>query len=140
MIKKLICIFTFTILITGCKDAVQVKSVNKDSAMYKAAIEESLKDTNKIKTGQYKGMYSVVDSIKLLTVCDTRKSYRVAEGSETAEIDQAFASKFSGKKSPGLYTELEGFFSEQSKLSGKGMDSVFIITKILRFNDTLICR
>lgn len=136
MKKTAVYLILFIVLISGCEKPDRLNSETGNTLKKRIDSLKSPNDTNKIKTGIFKGIFSNLNKTKTLTGCGNGKKIIVADGSETAEVERIF-DEHSGK---GIYIEAEGFTSSKSGINGKGIDSVLIITRVIKYEKQSECK
>ncbi len=135
IISKLLLMFLFTI-VSGCESKEPVDTTKKVDQT-KKTIEEAKEMQPKI----FRGMYSHIDNKINLLDCDSKKEYLVSQSGENGNVERVYSAIIkSDSKAKTLYVETEGFTSVQEKQTGKGFDSVLIITKLVKFDPSLNCK
>ncbi|MBK8983170.1 MAG: hypothetical protein IPM38_12830 [Ignavibacteria bacterium] len=129
---KSILLLTFLIIsLHGCgKD----ETIQKDEAEIRKEIEFS----RKVIGAEFKrGMFSVSNDSAKFNECGSEKTYAL-EG-DTEELKKLY-SKYSGKLPSGkAYIEIESFRSTKSPDSESISDTVFVVTKFIKFDANINC-
>ncbi len=129
--KSVLLLTLFIITLHGCgKD----EDIQKDEAEIRKEIEFSRKV---IGAEQRRGMFSVINDSVKFNECGSGKTFAL-EG-ETEELKKLY-SKFSGRLPSGkAYIEIESFKSTKTPDSESISDTVFVVTRFIKFDANINC-
>lgn len=139
MSLRCIVIFLTLLIISGCEKGTVNKLPSGDENKNKSMLTQKEMEGKKINPVLFKGIFYRTNETAFFTDCISKKKYMLAPSGENAEIEKAYENFPLKNDKTGMYSEIEGFISEQSNSRGKGMDTVFVITRFIMADSLKKC-
>lgn len=124
MIKALKLLFIFLIILfSGCEKEEHHEMNIKTDTTKKIRLKVST-----VLPKIHKGMYSRLSGENILTDCDSKNIFFLA--SELEEVKKLFEDNIGANKN--IYIEAEGYVSAKANSGNVNMDSLFVITNLIK--------